>query len=323
MKTSFAGLTVVLITFLIADSAYAKGWRGIVPLHSTRTDVERLLGSPTESMDTFSVRYKMKDESVEIRYSKGLPCGIGEKYSQWQVPENTVLSVFVTLLTPITPSQMGIDETKYKKKSGGHRPEDVYYISEKDGESVRVFQGEVQDINYYPSLADASVACPGVKIASEQECEGLAPARFKSYGLEQLQFEKLLLDNFALTLLDDKTRTGYIIVYAGKRARVGEANAWTQRIRKYLITVRHIAGEHLKVFDGGYRETAEVDLFIVNDGQCAPVPSPSVDPRDVEIISASTLQAPRRRLSIAVAVGGDEGVDQADDSALIFFGECE
>ena len=29
----------------------AKGWRGLVPLHSTRTDVERLLGAPKESAE--------------------------------------------------------------------------------------------------------------------------------------------------------------------------------------------------------------------------------------------------------------------------------
>lgn len=284
MRITVVSFVVGLLILLGGNSARAQGWRSIVPLHSTRADVERLLGPPTESSGKFSVWYKLTDESVNIRYSEGLPCGIGEKYSQWRVPENTVVSVYVTL-RPVPLSHLGIDTTKYKKRSGGHLPEDIYYISGEDGMSIRVLQGEVQDINYYPASADVALACPGVRTSSEPDCEGLSPPRFKSYGLEQLQFERSLLDSFAIAILEDENRIGYLIAYAGKRARAGEANAWAQRTKKYLMTVRHIPEGRLKALDGGYRETAEIDLFIVGGRQCPPIPRPTIDPRDVEILS--------------------------------------
>jgi hypothetical protein len=38
---------ILLVLFGCFTGANATGWRGTVPLHSTRSDVERLLGAPT------------------------------------------------------------------------------------------------------------------------------------------------------------------------------------------------------------------------------------------------------------------------------------
>ncbi len=37
---------IVIVVLFSAGSLAAKDWRGILPLHSTRADVERLLGPP-------------------------------------------------------------------------------------------------------------------------------------------------------------------------------------------------------------------------------------------------------------------------------------
>ena len=282
-----------LLILVVGSSASGQGWRGIVPLHSTRADVERLLGPSAESSGNFSVWYRLTDESINVTYSEGLPCGVGDKHSQWRVPENTVVRVYVTL-RPVPLPQLGIDTTKYKKKSGGHLAEDIYYISEEDGVSIRVRRNEVQDINYYPASSDAELACPDVRAHSEPDCEGLVPPRFKSYGLDQFQFERSLLDNFAIAILEDEDRIGYLIAYAGKRARAGEAKAWAQRSKKYLMTIRHIPEGRLKTLDGGHRETAEIDLFIVKGRQCSPIPQPTVDPSDVEILPARRRTRPAK-----------------------------
>lgn len=42
MKIAFA----VMLIFVSCCGADAKGWQGIVPLHSDRADVEKLLGAP-------------------------------------------------------------------------------------------------------------------------------------------------------------------------------------------------------------------------------------------------------------------------------------
>jgi hypothetical protein len=276
---------IILIAITGVSSANGKGWRGITPLHSTRADVERLLGPPIEQTSPYSAVYRTPNETVTIRYAKGLPCGIGEKYSQWRVPTNTVEGIFVTLATPVPLTQLGMDESKYKKRSGSHTP-DTYYISEEKGESLRVFQGEVKDIDYFPAASDVSLACQGVRQTAKTDCEGLTPPPFKSYGDVNSETEKLQLDNFVLTLRDEVNRTGYIVAYGGRRSRAGEARITAERARKYLITVRHLPPNRLRVIDGGFREERQVDLYVVEKGVCPPTATPTVDPRDAKIIGA-------------------------------------
>lgn len=272
----------MLSVTVTATSARAQGWHGIVPLHSTRADVERLLGPPSEGARSYTVFYQTDTESVTIAYAPGLSCGIGAKYSQWKVPRNTVLTISVTLLRPLPFSKLAIDETKYTKTSGGHRPQDIYYIKNGGGESVRVFGGEVQDIDYYPAKSDYSLAC-SLTPTQDSGCEGLTPPHFDFYGNIRFTDEKARLDNFLVALTREKDRTGYIIAYAGKTARRGEASARALRARNYLVNVRHFPASRIKAIDGGYREQAEVDLYVVPNGICPPSPAPTVDPRDVKI----------------------------------------
>jgi hypothetical protein len=299
MKFLIAIWSYLCIAALTSVPVQSKGWRGIVPLHSTRADVEQLLGAPTETSGEYSVTYLMQDETVIITYAKGFPCGIGERYSQWQVPRGRVERIWVTPLTEVRLSQLKIDESKYEKRSGGHRPEDIHYINDQAGESLRVFQGQVMEMNYYPAATDAHLLCPGIQSVSETKCEGLTPPVFKSYGDVALEREKLLLDNFAITLMDEQNRKGYIIAYAGKRARVGEARGRAERAKNYLVNVRRFEAERLYPIDGGYREEAIVELYVIPPGGCVPTPLPTVDPRDVQIINdkirGNALRLSKRR----------------------------
>ena len=292
--------TIALIIFLLSPTLFlvsnteAQGWRGILPLHSTRADVERLLGPPSEQLAAYSVRYRTPDATVVIDYAQGLPCGIGEKYSQWRVPRNTVESIFITPRMGSPLSQLRIDKTKYKERSGGHRPDDIYYVNEQGGESLRVFQNQVMEITYSASASDEHLRCPGIPSSSDNNCGNLAPPSFDAYSELSLEQEKQRLDNFVIVLLDEKGRRGYIIAYAGRRARVGEANVHVLRAKNYLVNVRHFPANRLTVIDGGYREQAEVDLYIVSEGTCPPNPSPKVDPRDVKTVKASGSSARKR-----------------------------
>src|SRR5215211_7734523 len=73
---------------------FATEWRGIIPLISTRADVERLLGKPKELG-----RYEVNGERADIIYSDG-PCK-GWYYSlektncKCLVLKDTVLSIYV------------------------------------------------------------------------------------------------------------------------------------------------------------------------------------------------------------------------------------
>lgn len=291
MKATLATLCLCIMCCM-TTMPQARGWRGLVPLHSTRSDVERLLGSPTEVLSRYSTFYRTASETVIVNYANGAPCGTGEKYSQWRVPANTIESILVTPLKGFPVSQLSIDQTKFEKGSGGHRPEDVYYVNDQDGETIRAYLGDVMNLSFYPGKIDAHLSCSASQ-ASNKGCDSLTPPSIDSFGKVSEYKERLHLDSFGVALLGDGTATGYIVAYAGKRAAVDEARKWAERAKNYLITVRGLSAAHLTVIDGGFREAPTIELFIVEPNLCPPVPSPTVDPRDVQIITVDSSKNKR------------------------------
>jgi hypothetical protein len=59
-------ISMVALCLYCAMLVQAKEWRGIVPLKSTRADVERLLGKPNGPG-----RYEFENERAYIDYAKG------------------------------------------------------------------------------------------------------------------------------------------------------------------------------------------------------------------------------------------------------------
>lgn len=137
----------------------SKGWRGIAPLHSTRADVERLLGPPIDPDKEYVSVHKLENEVVFIVYASGPPCGM-DAQRMWKVPRGTVVSITTSPKTKIRFSELQIDENKYRKTDGGHVPGYTYYINEEDGLKFEVIKDEVASITYFPSAKDNSLRCP-------------------------------------------------------------------------------------------------------------------------------------------------------------------
>lgn len=277
-KPKAIGFFVIL---LCAATAEAKGWRGIVPLHSTRSQVEQLLGLPTEQTNPYSVVYKTPNETVFIYYAKGRPCGIGEKYSRWRVAPNTVIEISITPIPELLVSQFATDESRYKKLTVGHLSESRY-VNASEGEALTVLGNEVRSIDYFPAADDSHLACSGLPKADLTNCEYVSDP-FDSLGEMGVEQEKLFLDNFYVALVKRKAKA-YIIAYGGKRAHPDEAKKRADRAKQYLVAARRFPADHIKVIDGGYREKRDLVLYVVSEGVCPPTRSPTVDPRDVEII---------------------------------------
>src|SRR5262245_29976199 len=149
------GPAVLGIVLLVAvHQSGTIGWRGIVPLHSTRADVERLLGPGTNECRCGYYRY---DFNAFFSYSTG-DC---EKAGSggWNVPPDTVLSMTVHLFPNPQLADLGLDESKFKKsQSIGDL---MYYVDAEQGLSLEIYQGRVQGLTYFGTKADESLRCPG------------------------------------------------------------------------------------------------------------------------------------------------------------------
>jgi len=144
------------IVLTLADCCNAKAWRGIVPLKSTRADVERLLGRPTGSLPT----YYLSDSTVDFKYSS---CKCGEKCENddWKVPPDTVIVIRVGLRGVVKIADLHIDLSKFKKEAGGDPdvPGNFFYENEEEGLAIDTGGGYVRALIYGPRAKDDYLRC--------------------------------------------------------------------------------------------------------------------------------------------------------------------
>lgn len=98
---------------LISIPVTAKEWQGIVPLHSNRADVKKLLGKPLSEESSSFDSYDVAEGRVEIMYvrekcEQGLPANWGN----WNVPPDTVVNISISLNKPIPLTKLGVPNIK-------------------------------------------------------------------------------------------------------------------------------------------------------------------------------------------------------------------
>lgn len=152
-------LSFLLIAIIGINISPNKGWRGIVPLKSTRADVERILGRPSKK----SVNaYYFSEESVLIRYSEH-QCAEGD------VAPDPVLYISINPKVKRPLTELNLDLAKYQKKPGDFDVLDhFYYVNEEEGLTLSVRSGIVQEYIYGPTAKDNLHRCP--KTNSNNPC---------------------------------------------------------------------------------------------------------------------------------------------------------
>jgi len=150
-------ILLAIFFLFILPLAEAKDWRGITPLHSTKADVEKILGRTSDGRNT---KYYLKDVNVFIDYSEG-GC-IDGKSGGWNIPPDTVIRF--TVVTKYLPkfSTLEIDRAKFKEKKDEEVEGHLYYTNEEEGSIIHVsaYTGEVLGFYYGPSQKEASLRCP-------------------------------------------------------------------------------------------------------------------------------------------------------------------
>lgn len=94
--------------------------------------------------------------------------------------------------------------------------------------------------------------------------------------------DKARLDNLAIALQSSPDDQAYIIIYAGRTSRVGQADALGRRTMDYLVNARGVDSRRITVLNGGYRDADYIEIWICPPGAKAPQPTPTVDPADVQ-----------------------------------------
>jgi hypothetical protein len=104
------------------------------------------------------------------------------------------------------------------------------------------------------------------------------PKRFDEFPSIAFDDDKARLDQMAIELQNSPGSTGYIIAYAGRRSRPGEADRMGKRAIDYLTATRGISRDRLVFINGGSRETNAFELWLVPQGAEPPRPTPTAAP---------------------------------------------
>lgn len=282
---------IACICGLLATVSFtqAQGWRGVVPLHSTRADVERLIGSPRMPN---GITYDLKDERVNVVYSEG-GCAKGQP-SEWNVPLDTVIGITVYPQTKLMLSDLRIDLSRFEKFINPHNPDSVSYNNEEEGVSIGArSNGEVIVIQHLPTAKDNYLRCPNSSTQQLSKDE-MQYYKFDEYANIPFSDEKARLDNLASHLQQESKLIGYIITYAGRQAHTGEAKTHADRAKNYLVNERSIDSERVMTKDGGNREKPMVELYLLPRDVSPPTATLTVAASEVQIVKAGSARNNRR-----------------------------
>ncbi len=289
-KQIIIGVCVVLMSI---SSASAKAWRGIDPLHSMRADVERLLGPATDAkIMPGAWMYDFPEERAFIRFSSGEPCEEGLP-GGLKVPKDIVIDIEIYPRVRKKVEEVLTAGKEYEEIHAAHT-QHVYYFDSDEGVRFTVAaDGFVQSISYFPSAKEKDYECgeykyaapivPGVKLKKVEM------ATLDSFGAISFIDAQARLDNLIIQLLNlnekDPGWRGYIVVYAGRRSYVGEAQFKANCYKNYLVRVRKIEPGNLFAVDGGFRDQFEVLLYLGRAGYYPPVLLPTLSPKKAHVIN--------------------------------------
>ena len=288
MRFKFSGSVLILACLFLfsARSADGKAWRGIVPLHSTRADVERLLG-PANLEDS---GYEIDGARVQLTYTsqgcqEGLPGG-------WNVPANTVVSISVSSSKEIKLADVLVAGKNYDQIYRVHTPQLVDYVDVQEGVRYATIDDSVQSTTYFGSEADdKKLRCGEYKYAAPVPAGAknkFEQVPYDSYGRIPFEDAEARLDNFVVQLQnlnEGKSHyRGFIIVYAGRSAHAAEAGTTAACSKSYLVSVRNFDPDTIIAADGGYRDEFLVELYIMPNDAYPPMLMPTVSPKKVEIL---------------------------------------
>ena len=162
MKHILLTIVCVAIVLVTTADAEAKEWRGIVPLRSTRTEVEKILGSPATDPLTGSCRclYQSEEIIVHVFYASDHPCDENQdgKAKGWRVPADTVVEIVVSFRKDQPLSDFKIDE-KYEKEVDKHVPGLTYYTNRDEGVRIEAGKFTVSSVSYFPAAKDKHLRC--------------------------------------------------------------------------------------------------------------------------------------------------------------------
>lgn len=137
-----------------------NSWSGLVPLRSSREEVEKLLGKPKMSHG-FTFIYENGNERIDVLYSVGA-CELSG-VERWNVPKDVVIWIEVRPSKTILIRDLHLDPKKYRRVRWSHPDNWVDYWNKEEGVIVHSIDWgrgeELYFFEYRPTTKDVTFGC--------------------------------------------------------------------------------------------------------------------------------------------------------------------
>jgi len=145
MKLLTNGILCALLFCGVVRLSYAKDWRGLIPLRSTRADVVRMFGQCSDQKE--ACRFTLGDEEVYMLFSGGLASDYRECVTSLQ-PE-TLMFIEVEPRRKMKLSALNLDKQSLQYLNPSNRNDSrVKGYRSKDGLILSLFQGRILQVFY-------------------------------------------------------------------------------------------------------------------------------------------------------------------------------
>lgn len=185
MKLVF--LISVAVALLALPNASTKDWRGIVPLRSTRADVESRFGKPDKWGG-----YDFEGERVSFDYGdgpcKGLYLALGQDNCKCLANDDAVMSIFVEPTVKRKASELRLDLKGFRKTPISPFPQTFEYFNASEGIAYTVdeVEDEIKHITYYPSTLDCQNIISERGARERNSWRGVVPLHSSRQEVEKL-----------------------------------------------------------------------------------------------------------------------------------------
>lgn len=284
MNNMFRKISFGAVLLLVAGTAVtAKEWRGIVPLKSTRQDVERIFGVPKKSSEWLAY-YNLANEIVAFHFKVGT-CEGDRMGWTYNVPAGTVVGIGVIPKGVHRKEEYSTGSNVSVREYGEVV---TYYSDTSTGLTIETYKNVVTLVDYKPEASQDNLYCPKI----DDCCVDYFP-QFDEYQNLPFSDEKARLDNFFINMNERLGRGIIEIVGPSRRHRQSRLKR-AARAQKYVTKELGLEPERLLLIDGGFHRTALTRLSLYSIGGAAGliILYPQRDPKDA--LPKKPLRSPVR-----------------------------
>ena len=153
-------LIAIAFTLLVGFQNKQLEWQSLVPLVTTRNEVETALGAPSSGKEYILV-YDTTEERVTVWYGGAKTAATDD--CRWDTPNETLFKFVLAPKKKARLADVTIDLAKYQKQKALEMVQDYYYYNENEGITIttRMVEGEeiLLSIERGPDAAQRKTYC--------------------------------------------------------------------------------------------------------------------------------------------------------------------